>query len=126
MKINAKRLQVAEELVAFLKLHPAGVNTDFKEAYASHFAAMKKLLAPKMNFRVVTAADQWGKGNLGNKSAAEAARLSFEEKEAKLIQSVEKDAAAAERAEVTRRECAREAPGACGCWCSRAARAQTT
>jgi hypothetical protein len=114
IKINAKRLQLAEELVTFLKAHPAGVNTDFKDAYASHFAAMKKVLAPKIIYRVVTASEQWGKGNLGNKSAAEKARLAFEEKEAKLIQWVEKDAAAVQKAAATRREYARVAP-----WCVR-------
>jgi hypothetical protein len=90
------------------------VNTDFKDAYASHFAAMKKVLAPKIIYRVVTASEQWGKGNLGNKSAAEKARLAFEEKEAKLIQWVEKDAAAVQKAAATRREYARVAP-----WCVR-------
>ena len=68
MKINAKRLQLAEDLVTFLKAHPAGVNTDFKDAYASHFAAMKKVLAPKMNHRVVTASEQWARATSATKA----------------------------------------------------------
>ena len=109
-KIHAKRLQLAKAMVEFLEEHPTGVNEAYNAAYSSHVQAAKKMEAPKLKTRVLTAGRQWGRGNLGNKSAWEEANKAFKERQDNQIKALEKEEEGERKAEETRREYQREAP----------------
>ena len=110
VKINAKRLQLAKGMVTFLEEHPTSANVEFNAACSSHVQALKKMEAPKMQHRVLTAGRQWGRGNLGNKSAWEKASKAFKEKQDKQMKALEKEEDGERKAEETRREHQRDAP----------------